>query len=65
MNDLRSKAYSIKVSKRLKELGQDKLTTIELEKIATEVSNIRLAKFDDTKDYRGCLYSGQHKSVIS
>ena len=64
MNDLRVKAYELKVAARSKELGMEVLAESDIAKIKNEVSKIILTKLDDTKDYQGCLYSENWKGVM-
>jgi len=64
MNDLRDKAYELKVAAKLKELHMDVLSEKNIAEIKSEVSKIILTKLDDTKDYQGCLYSENWAAVI-
>jgi hypothetical protein len=54
MRDLREKAYEIRVASHEKELD---LTEETRESIRAGTNSIYLTKFDNTKDFKGCLYS--------
>jgi hypothetical protein len=61
MIDLRAEAYKRKIANRQKALNLEVLNENEVKKIKDDVSKIILAKLDDTKDFKGCLYSDEPK----
>jgi hypothetical protein len=64
MTDLRELALNMKMTAKQLELDTTELPPHEVVKIKEEVSKIILTKLDDTKDYKGCLYSENWKVVI-
>lgn len=43
----------------------DSLDEVELKLISDDVAKIMIAKLDDTKDFRGCVYSENYKLALN
>jgi hypothetical protein len=65
MNDLRTKAFELKIkNKKATKYGVE-LTEEELNQIKAEVNSIFLTKLDSTKDFQGCIYVNNVKVAIA
>lgn len=41
------------------------LDEVELKLISNDVAKIIISKLDDTKDFRGCVYSNNYKLAVN